>query len=83
MVSASPRDLSIDCRGQICRLDAEFPTASDASEWATYYVMALGDVLPSSRTFMLPGQDGATRMQLYLFSTKAGGTMQELDRRSW
>ncbi|WP_439000152.1 hypothetical protein [Variovorax beijingensis] len=83
MVSASPRDLSVDCRGQICRLDAEFPNASDASEWATYYVMALGDVLPSSRTFMLPGQHGATRMQLYLFSPKAAGTMQELDRRSW
>ena len=64
-IHAEPRNLAIDCRRTVCRIDADFASRSVAQDWATLYLTGAGSRLSSASLETIPNPDGSFRMQIH------------------
>jgi hypothetical protein len=61
-----PANPDVDCRRDICRIVADFPSRGDAVDWSALYLTLLGrEYIGSAQPVFMSNADGSTRMQLF------------------
>ena len=62
---AVPKDLRVDCKSSMCRLDSSFATNGQAEDWVLLYMSSVGSALPNAVVSRVPNPDGTTRVEIY------------------
>jgi hypothetical protein len=62
---ATPRNLSVDCRSSMCRLEGDFADAGQAEDWIMLYNASVGGAMPSSVVSRTRNPDGSMRVEIY------------------
>lgn len=65
VAGAQPRNLSIDCRSSMCRIDGQFEDAGKAEDWILLYTASVGSAMPSSVISRTRNPDGTMRVEIY------------------
>ena len=60
-----PKDLRVDCKSSMCRLDSSFATNGQAEDWVLLYMSSVGSALPNAVVSRVPNPDGTTRVEIY------------------
>lgn len=60
-----PTSQRVECRSRSCRLEFEFASAADATDWMTAYLTGIGSRLSRAQYFTGPGPDGRVRVTMY------------------
>lgn len=53
-----------DCRSTMCRIQADFPNRSMASDWLQLYMGSAGDRLPVATAHQVANPDGSVRVEI-------------------
>jgi len=53
------------CRSSMCRIQADFPDPSSASDWLQLYMAGVGDNLPVATAHQIRNPDGSVRIEIY------------------
>jgi hypothetical protein len=64
-IHAEPKNLAIDCRRTVCRINADFGNRSIAQDWAMLYLTGAGSRLANASLETIPNPDGSFRMEIY------------------
>lgn len=64
-LGAQPRELDIDCRTTMCRVQADFPSESSAEDWFTLFSTTLGGEMPKVSFEFSVNPDGSARLVAY------------------
>lgn len=62
---AVPTDLDVDCRGTICRIQADFKSRGQGEDWISLYPLAVGAGMPNLSYEWGQGPDGKPRVIVY------------------
>jgi hypothetical protein len=62
---AVPKDMRVDCKSSMCRLDGSFTTNGQAEDWLLLYMSSVGSALPNAVVTRKPNPDGTTSVQIY------------------
>jgi hypothetical protein len=62
---AVPKDMRVDCKSSMCRLDGSFATTGQAEDWVLLYMSSVGSSLPNAVVTRTPNPDGTTRVEIY------------------
>jgi hypothetical protein len=62
---AVPKDMRIDCKSSMCRLDGSFTTNGQAEDWVLLYMSSVGSALPNAVVTRTPNPDGTTSVEIY------------------
>jgi len=63
--SAKPENFRAECRSTMCRIQADFPNRSMASDWLQLYMGSVGDRLPMATAHQVTNPDGSVRVEIY------------------
>jgi hypothetical protein len=62
---AVPKDMRVDCKSSMCRLDGSFTTNGQAEDWVLLYMSSVGSALPNAIVTRTPNPDGTTSVEIY------------------
>lgn len=62
---AIPKDMRIECKSSMCRLDGSFTNKGQAEDWVLMYMSSVGSALPNAVVTRIPNPDGTTRVEIY------------------
>lgn len=62
---AVPKDMRIECKSSMCRLDGSFAASGQAEDWVLLYMSSVGSALPNAIVTRTPNPDGTTRVEIY------------------
>jgi hypothetical protein len=62
---AVPKDMRVDCKSSMCRLDGSFATNGQAEDWVLLYMSSVGSALPNAVVTRTPNPDGTTSVEIY------------------
>lgn len=62
---AIPKDMRIECKSSMCRLDGSFANNGQAEDWVLMYMSSVGSALPNAVVTRIPNPDGTTRVEIY------------------
>lgn len=62
---AKAEDFKAECRSSLCRIQADFPNQSMASDWLQLYMSGVGDRLPVATAHQVVNPDGSVRIEIY------------------
>ena len=54
-----------ECRSSMCRIQADFPGQSMASDWLQLYMSSVGDRLPVATAHQIRNPDGSVHVEIY------------------
>ena len=70
LIHAEPKDLDIDCKTSLCRIQADFATRGLAMDWFTLFSTNVGGEMPNSTFKYSTNPDGSWRVTIYGLSRK-------------
>jgi len=70
LLHAEPRDLDINCKTSMCRIQADFATRGLAMDWFTLFSINVGGEMPNSTFQYSANPDGSWRVTIYGLSRK-------------
>ena len=62
---AKAENFRAECRSSTCRIQADFPDQSMASDWLQLYMGGIGDRLPVATAHQVINPDGSVRIEIY------------------
>lgn len=62
---AVPKDLRVECKSSMCRLDSSFASNGQAEDWILLYMSSVGSSMPNAVVSRVPNPDGTTRVEIY------------------
>lgn len=62
---AVPKDMRVDCKSSMCRLNGSFTTNGQAEDWVLLYMSSVGSALPNAVVARTPNPDGTTSVEIY------------------
>jgi len=62
---AVPKDLRVECKSSMCRLDSSFASNGQAEDWILLYMSSVGSAMPNAVVSRVPNPDGTTRVEIY------------------
>jgi hypothetical protein len=62
---AVPKDMRVDCKSSMCRLDGSFTSNGQAEDWVLLYMSSVGSTLPNAVVTRTPNPDGTTSVEIY------------------
>lgn len=60
-----PKDMRVDCRSSMCRLDGSFANNGQAEDWILIYMSSVGSALPNALVSRVHNPDGTTSVEIY------------------
>lgn len=62
---AVPKEMRVDCKSSMCRLDGSFATNGQAEDWVLLYMSSVGSAMPNSLVTRKANPDGTTSVEIY------------------
>lgn len=62
---AVPKDMRVDCKSSMCRLDSSFTNNGQAEDWILLYMSSVGSALPNAVVSRVNNPDGTTSVEIY------------------
>lgn len=61
----APKQMAVDCRSSMCRIEGTFDASGSAQDWTLLYLSSVGDALPSAVVSRVQNPDGTSSVRIY------------------